>query len=203
MNILEHAIKVDFEAEETITLLNAVMYKLAIKTGHQLAIARTLNFIDGAYSPTEAPNIAPSQVEWMNQLANHVNNLLYKRYSAEYERVNSDVIITHYILKRGEEYTTYIGMRVWVNAGEKALLNYHVDFAELEDGFIPVDIARLPTPDSATCDEPICYLNMATIKDLCQVDEIDSEVLESVSMAAEALGWSDTEMWGKTMILIG
>lgn len=207
MCILENAVKTDFQYDESTALVNAVIYKLSLKLGKQLVSERFIDLleeVDERLVPETAPALEPSLETGMIALATRIQQLLEKEFAAEYENVKVNVILARWMQARENDLPLpYVGLRVSVEGEDAHLVHFHADLAILDDAFIPVDINRIPAPDTATIDEPICYLNMATIKDLCQVDEVTPEVMESVSIAALALGWNDTEAYSKSMILVG
>ncbi|ANZ48480.1 hypothetical protein BIZ78_gp095 [Erwinia phage vB_EamM_Caitlin] len=206
MNILENAVKTDFQFEESTALINVVLYELSLKLGKQIVTNRFIDLLEELENGKSSgvPDLQPSLETGMIALGTRIQQALEKQYAMEWKDVKVEVILARWNLSRdGDTPSQYIGFQVSIEAEEARLVNIHADFSILNDAFIPVDIERIPAPDIATIDEPICYLNMATIKDLCHVDEVTSEVMESVSIAALAMGWNDTESYGKTMILVG
>lgn len=202
MNVLEKAIATDWDYCENTALVNALIYKLSKKLGKQLASARFVDLLDE--TDASIPALAPSLETVFIAMNTRMKTALETFYAGEFDKVEVDSNIARWILEKdGFEPTQYIGVRVSVRGDGELRADFYADLAILEDDFIPVNFEHLPTPDTVTVDEPIRYLDMAALKQLCGVDEVTDEVLESVSIAALALGWVDTDTFGKTMILIG
>lgn len=207
MSVLDTAVKTDFEYNEYAALINAVIYKLSSKLGKQVVSERFVDLLEaeenGHTSPASVPDLEPSLETGMIALATRIQQALEKQYATEWKDVKVSVILARWMAACDGTIKPYVGLRVSIEAEDAHLVHYHADLAILDDPYIPVDVCRLPSPDSATADEPIYYLGMAAIKDLCLVDVVDNDVLESLSIAAMAIGWNDTESYGKTMILVG
>lgn len=208
MNTFENAVALDFDYNESTTLINALAYKLSQKMGKQVVSVRFTDLLE--YDPTveaplAVPDLKPSLETMFIHLATRMQNALVQKYSDQYKDVKVEVILSRWRLEAGEpEPVEYIGLQVKIVADGETHAFYRVDFVTLNAAFYPVALERLiELRAKVTADEPLVLLDKKTIHELTAVDTIDDAVLDSVSIAALAVGWNDTESYGKTMILVG
>lgn len=208
MNTLEKAVLTDFTFDESTSLINVVTYKLSQKLGKQVVTERFIDLLEvaenGNLVPETAPALEPSLETSMNALATRVHQALVKQFSTEWQDVKVNVVLARWMKSRDNDLPVpYIGFQVSVEAEDAHLVNFHADFSILNDAFYPVELALMPKPDEVTEDVPVRLLETSAIKDLCQVDVVDAEVLDSISIAALAIGWVDTEVYGRSVLLLG
>ena len=101
MNVLDTAVKTDFEYNEYAALINTVIYKLSSKLGKQVVSERFVDLLEaeenGHTSPASVPDLEPSLETGMIALATRIQQALEKQYATEWKDVKVSVILARWM----------------------------------------------------------------------------------------------------------
>lgn len=198
MNLIERAVKSNNDEQ----LINAVLYKLAQKFGRQYASS---NFLDLVNSKREGHILSKSastagKDDYYGELTRHIVEVLKATYldssvtvhlSEHYPEGSIEPVVNFYVdvLDPDEENFHHI--------------NFRVELHQLDVDFDAVDIERLiELKKIPTGETPIYVLKYEEILEITGLTYTDDYIIDSVSIAALAAGWSDTNQHGLSLLLI-
>lgn len=208
--IIEKALEQSVTTGENTCLINALIHAIAVGT-NEVVCVETLYGMD--YDAVDGFDFGP-EIDMSNMsLSMHA---LHEGIVSQLQRalVNLGYDNTKVTVKIGKgnpvdgyrqtaEKAGYYGLFIKLETPLTTLLGLQIDMPVCEDSrFIPVSVDAMPRVEQVSADEPAVLLSMAQMQVLVGQDDITIDALESVSMTALAMGWGDTESYGKMLLLI-
>ncbi|AFQ96796.1 hypothetical protein G173_gp251 [Erwinia phage phiEaH2] len=195
MNTIEMAVKAKNEDQ----LVNAVLYKLSQKFGHQYVSSGFQNLTtrpSGEYVLPEKLQAAKTD-NYYGVLVHHIQAAL----AAQYVGCTVRVSLAQYYRDGDIDPIGFFCVHV-EHPDDGQVINFVVYLHPLEAAFHAVDLNRLVEMKTlATRETPIVVLTHDMILEVTGMDYVDGYVIDSVSIAAHAAGWSDTEQYGLSLLL--
>lgn len=211
--IIAAAVEKTITSGEDVYLINALIQAVSEQTG-ALVFTESLNGLE--FEPVEGTPELPkfyhagSTASWETFRANIIETIEHTLVDLGYDGAivslatgaadcagNAPHAYTQDVVK-----PTHYGIRLTVQTPLSVLIGFHLDLVVLEGRYVPVATDLLPKPTGCTEDEPAVLLRKHELATLVYPAPVDEDALESVSVAALALGWADTESYGKMLMLL-
>lgn len=194
-------------------LMNVILYKLSQLTGKQVVMTSLhdrLNNDDFALEPYQLTENRNDEYGTLaKNLQTQLLTVLGEGHTVEVVILNGYTVSGEFEnsltgLRTDRLYMDNLGVQVKVWSNTDKLFDFQCsNLTRLNSAYYPVDIERLvELRDKVTDNEPMALLHKQDIHDITLTETIDDEVMESVSIAALAAGWNDTEARGCMMALI-
>ena len=207
---IEKALEKSLSTDENVFLINALIHAIAVGTGDVVCVETLYGMdydaVDGFdFGPEiDMSNMSLSMYAWHEGIVAVLQRALV---NLGYDNTKVTVKIGKGNPVDGYRQTTekagYYGLFIKLETPLTTLLSLQIDMAVCEDcRFIPVSVDKMPRVEQVSQDEPAVLLSKAQLVALVGQDDITIDALESVSMTALAMGWTDTESYGKMLLLI-
>lgn len=211
--IIAAALEKTIATGEEIFLVNALIHAVGEQTG---SIVFTQSLVGLDYDPVdgmpEVPTIYPGGAteSWETFKANIMETIEHVLVGLGYGAADITFAMgatdcdgrTPHVYTQDVVNPTHYGIRLNIQTSLATLVGFHLDLAVLEGRYVSVAADLLPKPTGCTEDEPAVLMRKHEIAALVYPAEVDVDALESVSIAALAIGWSDTESYSKTLLLL-
>ncbi|ANZ48759.1 hypothetical protein BIZ83_gp094 [Erwinia phage vB_EamM_ChrisDB] len=214
MKVLDRAIAKTHETNDATFLINAVVYKVCQRRGKQVVPTVFADYTDLGSVPEDLvtkPDIVAAEDDRIASMAPRITELLAKHYRDVKDlvivvKLKDSVTVEGTVDFGGQAFPstnqTNIILQVKVTGKDKVYLNFHSEFVDIDAPWWDVAMPRLPLPEATSEDDPVYLMSSAYVKDVCMVDGVDVHILDSVSIAALAIGWSDSESYGNSLLLL-
>ncbi|QVW55765.1 hypothetical protein pEaSNUABM9_00184 [Erwinia phage pEa_SNUABM_9] len=214
MNVLDRAIARTHETNDATFLINAVVYKVCQRRGKQVVPTVFADYTDLGSVPENLatkPDVVAEEDDRLATMVPRIRELLFKHYGSVEDlfidvKLKDSVSVEGTVDFGGQAFPstnqTNIILQVLVTGKGKVHLNFHAEFVDIDAPWWDVAMPRLPLPEATSEDDPVYLMPSAYVKEVCMVDGVDVHILDSVSIAALAIGWSDSESYGNSLLLL-